>query len=266
MIPERSNTEACTKISLPPRSGAMKPNPCWRCTTSPSQSPQPWSDRPRDGMRVALVWDASAALASRARIHAEDLRHLRPLRARAGTHLERRPGRHAAVATALNYAHMEECIAGTVGQLDEAEAFVRVVPLDSSSNRRAGGVVELWTTRRCVSEIASWWLVAVVAEITAAARAKITVTAIHGGTSFSTLRRYSVDHTIRALPAADVLQRRGRPELSRGSDQAAHAAAVGAKRCKRFGETCLDRSFPMTDFRIPAAKSDRKARAVLIET
>jgi hypothetical protein len=33
---------------------------------------------------------------------------------------------------------------------------------------------------------------------TAAARAKITVTATHGGTSFSTLRRYSVDHTIRA--------------------------------------------------------------------
>src|SRR5439155_1483353 len=27
MIPERSNTEACTKISLPPRSGAMKPKP-----------------------------------------------------------------------------------------------------------------------------------------------------------------------------------------------------------------------------------------------
>jgi hypothetical protein len=35
---------------------------------------------------------------------------------------------------------MEECIAGTVGQLDEAEAFVRVVPLDSSSNGRAGGL------------------------------------------------------------------------------------------------------------------------------
>src|ERR1700730_4942220 len=79
-----------------------------------------------------------------ARIHAEDLRHLRSLRARAGTHLERRAGRHTAVATALNYAHMEECIAGTVGQLDEAEAFVRVVPLDSSSNRRARGGGELW--------------------------------------------------------------------------------------------------------------------------
>ena len=38
----------------------------------------------------------------------------------------------------------------------------------------------------------------VIVEITAAARAKITVTATHGGTSFSTLRRYSVDHTIRA--------------------------------------------------------------------
>jgi hypothetical protein len=93
---------------------------------------------------------------------------------------------------------MEECIAGTVGQLDEAEAFVRVVPLDSSSNGRAGGAVELWTARRRISEIASWWLVVVIVEIAAAARAKITVTATHGGTSFSTLRRYSVDHTIRA--------------------------------------------------------------------
>jgi hypothetical protein len=95
---------------------------------------------------------------------------------------------------------MEECIAGTVGQLDEAEAFVRIVPLDSSSNGRAGGAVELWTTRRCVSEIASWWLVAVVVEITAAARAKITVTATHGSTSFSTLRRYS--GTIPFAPAS----------------------------------------------------------------
>jgi hypothetical protein len=40
-------------------------------TSPPAAAPrvidatQPWSDRPRDGMRVALVWDASAALASR---------------------------------------------------------------------------------------------------------------------------------------------------------------------------------------------------------
>jgi hypothetical protein len=33
-----------------------------------------------------------------------------------------------------------------------------------------------------------------------------------------------------------------------------------------FGETSLGRSFPMTDFRIPAVNSDRKARAVFIET
>ena len=151
-------------------------------------------------MVCGSLWSGTPRLLLRrsTRIDAEDLRHLRPLRARAGMHLERRAGRHAAVASALNYAHMEECIAGTVGQLDEAEAFVRVVPLDSSSNERAGGAVELWTTLRCVSEIVSWWLVAVVVEITAAARAKITVTATHGGTSFSTLRRYSVDHTIRA--------------------------------------------------------------------
>ena len=152
------------------------------------------------GMVCGSLWSGTPRLLLRrgARIHAEDLRHLRPLRARAGTHLECRAGRHAAVATALNYAHMEKCIAGTVGQLDEAEAFVRVVPLDGSSNGRAGGAVELWTARRRISEIASWWLVVVIVEITAAARAKITVTATHGGTSFSTLRRYSVDHTIHA--------------------------------------------------------------------
>ena len=75
------------------------------------------------------------------------------------------------MATALNYAHVEECIAGTVGQLDEAEAFVRVVPPDSSSNGRAGGAVELWTARRRISEMASWGLEVVIAEITAAARA-----------------------------------------------------------------------------------------------
>ena len=65
---------------------------------------------------------------------------------------------------------------------------------------------------------------------------------------------------------ADILRRRGRPDLSRSSGQAPYAAAGGAKRCKRFGEASVDRSFAMNDFRIPAASSDRKARAVLIET
>jgi hypothetical protein len=120
---------------------------------------------------------------------------------------------------------MEECIAGTVGQLDEAEAFVWVVPLDSSSNGRAGRAVEMWTARRRISEISRWWLVVVIVEIAAAARAKITVTAIHGGTSFSTLWRYSVDLTIRAGKRQTFLRGQGRPDLSRDSGQAAHAAA-----------------------------------------
>jgi hypothetical protein len=78
------------------------------------------------------------------------------------------------------------------------DVFLLLTQAGSSSNGRAGGAVELWTARCRISEIASWWLVVVIVEITAAARAKITVTATHGGTSFSTLRRYSVDHTIRA--------------------------------------------------------------------
>jgi hypothetical protein len=59
---------------------------------------------------------------------------------------------------------------------------------------------------------------------------------------------------------ADILRRRGRPDLSRSSGQAPYAAAGGAKRCKRFGEAPLDRSFPMTDFRIRAANSDPGSR------
>jgi hypothetical protein len=87
------------------------------------------------------------------------------------------------VAAALNYAYMEECIAGTVSEFHEAEAFVRVVPLDSRSNGRAGRAIELWTARRRISEIAGWRLVALFVEITAAGRAKITVTATHGAYS-----------------------------------------------------------------------------------
>ena len=85
------------------------------------------------GMVCGSLWSGTPRLllGRGARIHAEDLRHLRPLRARAGTHLERRAGRHAAVATALNYAHMEECIAGTIGQHKPAATLLEgrtVVP------------------------------------------------------------------------------------------------------------------------------------------
>src|ERR1700738_928834 len=86
-------------------------------------------------------------------IHTDDLRPLRPLRSGPGTHLERRAERHAAMAAALNYAHMQESVTRTVGQFNEAEALIRVVPLDGRSDGRAGGAVELWTARRRISEI-----------------------------------------------------------------------------------------------------------------
>jgi hypothetical protein len=109
-------------------------------------------------------------------------------------------------------------------------------------------------------------LVVVIVEITAAARAKITVTATHGGTSFSTLRRYSVDHTIRAGKRQtffdDEVGRIYRVVVDRRPMPRRVAPSVASV----FGETSLGRSFPMTDFRIPAVNSDRKARAVFIET
>jgi hypothetical protein len=62
---------------------------------------------------------------------------------------------------------MQEGVARPISQFDKAEPFVRVVPLDGGPDRRTGGAVELWTARRCISEIAGRRLIAVVVEITA---------------------------------------------------------------------------------------------------
>jgi len=114
-------------------------------------------------------------------IHTKDLRHLRPLRSGPGTHLKRRAGGHAAEAAALDYADMQERVASTVGKLYEAEALVRVVPLDGRSDRRTGGAVELWTARRRISEITDRRFIVVVVETTAAGLAKIPLSIAHVG-------------------------------------------------------------------------------------
>ena len=44
------------------------------------------------------------------------------------------------MATALDYAHMKECVARTTGELDEAKAFVRVVPFDDGLDPRPEGI------------------------------------------------------------------------------------------------------------------------------
>jgi hypothetical protein len=72
---------------------------------------------------------------------------------------------------------MEEGIARAISQRDEAKAFVRVVPLDRSLG--TGRAVELRAAGRRISEIAGRWLVIVVGEITAAARAKISISVAH---------------------------------------------------------------------------------------
>jgi hypothetical protein len=84
------------------------------------------------------------------------------------------------MATALDHAYMQECVTGTVGKLDEAKAFIRVVPLYNGSNGRAGGAIKLWTARRRGSEVAGGRLIVVVGEITAAGGSKISVSVAHG--------------------------------------------------------------------------------------
>ena len=74
---------------------------------------------------------------------------------------------------------MQEGIARTIGYLDEAEPFVRVVPFDGGSDRRAGGAVELGTARRCISEIAGRRLMVVIVDTTATGWTKISVSTAH---------------------------------------------------------------------------------------
>jgi hypothetical protein len=85
------------------------------------------------------------------------------------------------VAAALDYAHMQESVARTVGQFDEAESLIRVVPLDGRSDGRAGGAVELWTARRRISEITGRRFVVVVVETAASGLAKISLSIAHVG-------------------------------------------------------------------------------------
>jgi hypothetical protein len=70
---------------------------------------------------------------------------------------------------------MQERVAGTVGERDEAETLVRVVPLDGSSEERAGGDVESLAGR------VRRRLVVVVGEITATGRTKISVLVVNVG-------------------------------------------------------------------------------------
>ena len=72
-------------------------------------------------------------------VDAQNFGYLRPLGAETGADFERRARRNAAVAAALDDAHMEEGIAGSVGQLNKAEALVRVVPFDDGLDRGPEG-------------------------------------------------------------------------------------------------------------------------------
>ncbi len=112
-------------------------------------------------------------------VHAQDFRHLQPLRTRPGADLKGCSRWHAAMAAALNHAHVQESVAGTGGQLDKAKPFVGVVPLDRRSDGRAGRAIELWAARRRVSEITGRRFKVVVVETTAAVRAKISVSIAH---------------------------------------------------------------------------------------
>ncbi len=84
------------------------------------------------------------------------------------------------MAAALDDAHMEEGIAGSVGKLNKAETLVGVVPFDDGLDRGAGRRVKpLGAIFGCRSEIAPGRFVVIVVETTATGRTKISVSAAH---------------------------------------------------------------------------------------
>ena len=138
-MPARSSAEACTKISLPPRSEAIKPNPFMALyhLTVPDSSTAARSAggyRGRSG-RPRLGGSCCAVLLSTLRIS----RYLWPLGAGTGADLERRARRYATVAAALDHTHMQEGIARPIGELYEAEPLVGIVPFDYGLDRGTGG-------------------------------------------------------------------------------------------------------------------------------
>ena len=113
-------------------------------------------------------------------VDAQNFGYLRPFGAGTGANFERRARRHAAVAAALDDAHMQEGIAGSVGKLNKAETLVGVVPFDDGLDRGAGGRVKpLGAELRRRSEIAPGRFVVIVVETTATGRTKISVSAAH---------------------------------------------------------------------------------------
>jgi hypothetical protein len=73
-----------------------------------------------------------------AAVDAQDFGYLRSLRPRPGANFKRRARRYAVVAAALDHAHMQEGIAGPIGELYKAESLVGIVPFDDGLDRRTG--------------------------------------------------------------------------------------------------------------------------------
>ena len=138
-MPARLSAEACTKISLPPRSDAIKPNPFIGVV------PLDRAEVLDGGLVVRRIHGSLRSSASGrlllcgAAVDTQDFGYLGPLLPGAGADLERRARRHAIVAAALDYTHMQEGIAGPIGKLYEAESLVRIVPFDDGLNRGTGG-------------------------------------------------------------------------------------------------------------------------------
>src|ERR1700751_1082376 len=102
-----------------------------------------------------------------AAVDTQDFAYLWPLGPGTGADLERRAGRYAIVAAALDHTDMQEGIAGPIGKLYEAKSLVGVVPFDYGLDRGTGRRVKpLGTRSRCRSETAPGCLEVVVVEAT----------------------------------------------------------------------------------------------------
>ena len=137
-MPAALSAEMWTKMSLPPSSTATKPNPLVSLNhlTLPSRGVAVDGSGRRAARGAGSVERAARALDRGRGVDRDDAGHLRALDAHGDDDAHLRARQHGVVSGRVQNRRVQESVALPVGELDEAEPFVVLVPFHGRVDRR----------------------------------------------------------------------------------------------------------------------------------